>query len=216
MKERTEPSTGEPVGEATGDLLSEAVERMAHQIKNPLQAVAVNLEVIRSRVRREAPELWEDLERFGRAVDENVGLLDRRLRLLLALGRRGPADELREAAPSELAGDLASALRLDQDAPGVEIDAGDAGPPGPTGRLRPGHLLALLADAWLAAARAGAERTPVTVHRPEGRVGLAFPVPRSAGEDTDRWAAMAAAAGGELEAVEEDGRTLVRVTFPTA
>lgn len=216
MTERPGPSTGEPVDEATGELLSETVERMAHQIKNPLQAVAVNLEVIRSRVRREAPELWEDLERFGRAVDENVGLLDRRLRLLLALGRRGPDDELREAAPSELAGELASALRLDQEAPGVEIEAGDAGASGLAGRLRPGHLLALLVDAWLAAARAGAERTPVTVHRPEGRVGLAFPVPRTAAEAADRWAAMAGAAGGELEAVEEGERTLIRVTFPTA
>lgn len=202
-------------GGAGADLLAEAVERMAHQIKNPLQAVAVNLEVIRSRVRKEAPELWEGLERFGRAVDDNVGLLDRRLRLLLALGRRGPGDELREADPAALARDLASALRLDREAPGVEV------PPEATvegdlaGRLRPGHLLALLLDAWLAAARAGAERTPVSLHRPEGATGLAFPVPPEAAAARERWAGMARSAGGELETQDEEERTLVRIAFPT-
>lgn len=204
------------------DQLAAAVERMAHQLKNPLQAVAVNLEVIRGRVRDQAPELWEGLERFGRAVDDNVALLDRRLRLLLALGRRGPDDELRDADPAALAGDLAAALRLDEEAPGIEVVRSPGDDDGPAARLRPGHLLALLLDAWLAAARAGAERTPVEVRRSSGSLGLTFPVPRSAAERRDRWRELARAAGGELEEGEaggdgEDGaETTVHVRFPTA
>lgn len=203
-------------GGAGDDLLAEAVERMAHQLKNPLQAVAMNLEVIRGRVRREAPDLWEGLERFGRAVDENVSLLDRRLRLLLALGRRGPGDELREADPAALARDLAAALRLDQEPPGVEVPPQAAAEAGPAARLRPGHLLALLLDAWRAAAGAGARSTPVSVVRREGAVGLAFPVPRAAAEGRERWAGTARAAGGELEVEEAEEGTVVRVTFPAA
>lgn len=209
------------------DLLAAAVERMAHQLKNPLQAVAVNLEVIRGRVRGQAPELWEGLERFGRAVDDNVSLLDRRFRLLLALGRRGPDDELRDVDPAALAVDLAAALRLDEEAPGIEVVRSPGDDDGPAARLRPGHLLAFLLDAWLAAARAGAERTPVEIRRSSGSLGLAFPVPRSASDGRDRWREMARVAGGELEEVEdgelEEGEggeageeTTVHVRFPTA
>lgn len=210
------------------DLLAAAVERMAHQLKNPLQAVAINLEVIRGRVRGQDPELWEGLARFGRAVDDNVALLDRRLRLLLTLGRRGPDDEPREVDPAELAGDLAVALRLDEEAPGIEVVRSPGDEDGPAARLRPGHLLALLLDAWLAAARAGAERTPVEVRRSSGSLELSFPVPRSAADRGDRWREMARAAGGTLESdgALEDGEggeeegdgavTIVHVRFPTA
>lgn len=219
----TDPSGGERSSAREGgdgpDLLAAAVERMAHQLKNPLQAVALNLEVIRARVRGQAPELWGELERFGRAVDDNVALLDRRLRLLLALGRRGPDDELREVDPAELAGDLAAALRLDEEPPGIEVVRSPGDDDGPAARLRPGHLLALLLDAWLAAARAGAERTPVEVRRSSGSLGLAFPVPRSAAVGRDRWREMARAAGGALEDGEGGGdgaETIVHVRFPTA
>lgn len=222
----SDPSAGERRSTREGgdgpDLLTAAVERMAHQLKNPLQAVAVNLEVIRGRVRGQAPELWEGLERFGRAVDDNVALLDRRVRLLLALGRRGPDDEHREVDPAELAGDLAAALRLDEEAPGIEMVRSPGDDDGPAARVRPGHLLALLLDAWLAAARAGAERTPVEVRRSSGFLGLVFPVPRSAADRGDRWREMARAAGGALEDGEggEDGddgaETTVHVRFPTA
>lgn len=198
------------------DLLAVAVERMAHELKNPLQAVAINLEVIRGRLRREAPELWEGLERFGQAVDDNVGLLDRRLRLLLALGRRGPDAELREADPAALARDLAAALRLDEEPPGVDVPAGEGAGGGLAARLRPGHVLALLLDAWLAAARAGAEHTPVEVRRSSDAIGLAFRLPATATAGRDRWAEAARSAGGTLELDEGGEGTILRVSFPTA
>lgn len=213
-----DPAGTEPPAPREGeepDLLAVAVERMAHQLRNPLQALAVNLEVIRGRVRREDAELWEGLERFGRAVDDNVRLLDRRVGLLLALGRRGPDEELRETDPAALARDLASSLRLDEEAPGVEVVRDREDGDGPAARLRAGHLLALLLDAWLAAARAGARRTRVEVRRSSGSLVLAFAVPPAAAAGRDRWAGAARSAGGTLEIEETGERTILRVTFPT-
>lgn len=192
-------------------LLAEAVERMAHQIKNPLQAVTMNLEVIRTRAGREAPDLWEGLERFAGAVDQNVELLDRRLRLLLALGRRGPDDPLREVDPAALARDFAAALRLEEEPPGVRVEADGAGL---AARARPGHLLALLLETWRRAARAGAERCPVRVGPAGEGVEVAIGVPPGSVPGA-RWSRLAEAAGGSGRTEEgEDGSVLV-VTLST-
>ncbi len=193
-------------------LLAEAVERMAHQIKNPLQAVTMNLEVIRARTRKEAPELWEGLDRFASAVDQNVEVLDRRLRLLLALGRRDPSDEAREIDPAALARDFAAALRLDQEPPGVRVEGGGEGL---AARGRAGHLLALLLAAWRGAAEAGATDCPVTVEPAEDGLSVSVEVP-AASVPAERWRRAAEAAGGEgrVEEGEEDDR--LRLILPTS
>lgn len=193
-------------------LLAEAVELMAHQIKNPLQAVAMNLEVIRSRSRGEAPELWEGLERFAESVDRNVDLLDRRLRLLLALGRRGPSDPLRELDPAALARDFASALRLDDEPPGVRVEAEEAGL---AARGRAGHLLALLLAAWRRAAEEGAESCPVRIGPVEAGLAVAVEVPRSA-VPASRWRRLAEAAGGEGSVETGDDRDVLRLVLPSS
>lgn len=192
-------------------LLGEAVERMAHQIKNPLQAVAMNLEVIRTRARKEAPELWRELERFAGAVDQNVELLDRRLRLLLALGRRGPDDRLRELDPAALARDFAAALRLDEEPPGVRVQAEEGGL---AARARPGHLLALLLESWRRAAETGADRCPVRVGPGEDGVEVAIEVPEGS-MPGDRWRRLADAAGGRGRVDGTEGRSVLRLTLST-
>lgn len=199
-------------GGADGDrLLAEAVERMAHQIKNPLQAVAMNLEVIRTRARKEAPELWRELERFAGAVDQNVELLDRRLRLLLVLGRRSPDDRLRELDPASLARDFAAALRLDEEPPGVRVEAEEGGL---AARARPGHLLALLLESWRRAARAGAERCPVRVGPCADGVEVAIEVPEGS-VTGERWHRLVDAAGGSGRVDGEDGASVLRLRLST-
>lgn len=192
-------------------LLAEAVERMAHQIKNPLQAVTMNLEVIRTRTRKQAPELWEGLEPFAGAVDQNVGLLDRRLRLLLALGRRGPDDETRELDPAALARDFAAALRLDAEPPGVRVEAGEEGL---AGRGRAGHLLALLLEAWRRAADAGATECPVRVEPVGEGLSLRLEVPPSS-FPPGRWRRRAEAVGGEGRVEEGEDRDLLLLVLPS-
>jgi signal transduction histidine kinase len=171
---------------------------MAHQIKNPLQAVAMNLEVIRMRVRKDAPGLWEELERFAGAVDENVELLDRRLRLLLALGRRSTDDPTESVDLPALVRDFASALRLDADPPALRVEAEG---PEVAAEARPGYVLALVLAAWdhARAGGGGAGELEVRVRRGDGDVRMEVPV---AGEAPERWRRLAEAAGGRLE---EDG-----------
>lgn len=191
------PGGGGDDAGATG-LLAEALDRMAHQIKNPLQAVAMNLEVIRMRVRKEAPGLWEELERFAGAVDENVELLDRRLRLLLALGRRSTDDPPTSVDLPDLVRDFASALRLDAGPPALRVEAEG---PEVSAEARPGYVLALVLAAWDHARAGGAPagELEVRIRRGGGDVRLEVPV---TGKAPERWRRLAEDAGGRLE---EDG-----------
>lgn len=214
---------GEGGGDAGADgpdpeLLAEAVDRMAHQIKNPLQAVAVNLEVIRMRVDGEAPELWSELERYGDAVDQNVSVLDRRLRLLLALGRRSGDDPPESVDAAALVRDFAAALRLDEERPRVRVEA-----PGTqlAARARPGFVLELALDLWRTVRRRAPEAAelPVTVGAGGDTVALEVTLPAGAGGEgaadaRERWRRLARGAGGRLEAADgEDGAGL-RLVLP--
>lgn len=196
-------------------LLYEALDRMAHQIKNPLQAVSMNLEVIRMRVSREAPELWEELERYAGAVDDNVTVLDRRLRLLLALGRRSADDPPESVDLPELLRDFSAALRLGEEAPVVEVEAEG---PDLAAEARPGFVLELLLDLhrWTSREHPGAKRLPVRVRTASGEVELSFGLP--GGDDgteelpAERWRSLASRAGGEAELDPEATRLRVRLS----
>lgn len=192
------------------DVLVQALERMAHQIKNPLQAVAVNLEVIRSRMEREAPESWREVERFADAVDANVQLLDRRLRLLLDLGRRDASAAPVEVDAASVAREFAAALRWDEDPPGVRVEGSSE----MAARVRPGELLAILVRLWGTALDAGAEETRVAVAGEGGGVRLTVSLPADADPDLATLDAAAERAGGRLEAEAGEGGIAVRLELP--
>lgn len=198
----------DPRGDPT---LARALRRMAHQIKNPLQALTVNLEVIRGRVGEEAPEAWKGVERFAGAVDANVRLLDRRLGLLLALAGRGEDDAPTEVDAAALVRDFAAALRFDEEAPGVRVE----GSADMAARVRSGWLLALLLELWDAALEAGAEETPVTVRGEGHEVRLAVSIPSGVRPDVACLEAAARHAGGRLEAAEAEDEFVVVVDLPT-
>lgn len=210
-------SEGGGADAAGGELVSELVDRMAHQIRNPMQAIAVNLEVVRTRVRREAPELWDELERFAAAADENVRLLSRRLDLLLAAGRRRPGEEPTVMAPVRLLGDLVAALRFDRDPPAVAVEpdggAADAGVRSP-----PGALVALLFRLLAAARSAAAEdELAVRVRREGSDVVVEAPLPpEPEGDAAPGWLALAGEAGGRASLEGEGDARLVRVVLPGA
>lgn len=204
-------------GGAPDDLLAEAVDRMAHQLKNPLQAVAMNLEVIRMRVRKEAPDLWEEIERYGDAVDENVTVLDRRVRMLLRLGRRSPGGPRESVDLARLVADFAEALQLDAERPAVGVEARGTQL---AARARPGYVLGLVLDLW----RTVRDRSPdagelplsVTAGEAEVRMEARLPpasVPGAAGREG--WEETARRAGGRLEVREEDGAAGVELVLPT-
>lgn len=213
-------------GDASGpgapeDVLSAVLARMAHQIKNPLQAVTMNLEVIRLRVRREVPELWETLERFAGAVDENVERLNRRLELLLQLGRPGEGGEPIGVELATWTRELVTALGLDEERPPVRVESdGTAG-----ARIQPGPLAELLFRLlrWLRA-EADPEGVRLVVERgPEGEAllrttaGPGDPEERVGACRWERWNRLARAAGGRLEVVPRaDGERRLVLRLPSA
>ncbi|HKK07707.1 MAG TPA: histidine kinase dimerization/phospho-acceptor domain-containing protein [Gemmatimonadota bacterium] len=212
-------SDGREPGADELELVAQLVGSMAHQLRNPMQAIAVNLEVVRTKVSREAPELWEDLERFASAADQNVRLLNRRLELLVAAGRRRPGEDAATLDPVRLARDLAAAVRFDREPPRVRVEAGegmtDAGV-----RTPPGALVALV-FAMLRAARSAASGEEVVLRASSAGDGaevvleVALP-PAGAGAAGSDWERLAAAAGGRAESVGEGAGRRLRVLLPHA
>lgn len=184
------------MSEAERPVLDRALDRMAHQLKNPLQAIVVNLEVVRLRARQQAPEAWEALEPFATSIDANVKLLDRRLRLLLHLCRSGRGPERVDVG--ELVEELVAAVRLDEPPVPVRVEMA-AGLP--AGRVRAGPLVGLL---FLALERLRDEREEnggevrVRVHAESGKLFV------------DLGPAGSLGAGGKASGPGEEWETLVR------
>jgi signal transduction histidine kinase len=198
--------------EARVEEVARLVSGMAHRLRNSLQAVAINLEVVRARLRREAPELAEELDRFTTAADDNVRRLARDVDLLVAAARRGPEEE---AAAVDLAGlvrDVAAALELDRRPPRVEVDA----PDDERGvRLRRGAAVVLLGRALQSARAAGQgeESVRAAVRYAGEEASLEVPV---AATDPEVWEGAASGAGA-LAAVASDGpRPTLILRFPRA
>lgn len=183
-------------------VLRDMVDRMAHELKNPLQAIIVNAEVVRVRApdRREGAGGGEGepeaLEPFLSAIEKSVERLDRHLRLLILVARSA-TEGVAPAAPLDLAGELVGALRLDSGSSPVVVEP----PPereGPTVPLRAGRFLACLLR-LLERARARADG-PVRVRcAPDGR-SLEVRWEEAGAED----AAGAGATSGAAEASAPD------------
>lgn len=155
--------------EADTSAVAEAVDRIAHQLKNPLQAMTVNLEVLRLRAGRGERE---ETERVTGVVDENIRLLDRRVRMLIALARRSPEEPYRGLDLAEEVREAGAAFRLDdrEDGLGLRFRVPEAGE-GATHsvRAREGQLLALLlAVASAAAGGSGGDEPYLAVGGDEG------------------------------------------------
>lgn len=225
---------GEPVGiEGEDPLLATAVDRIAHQLRNPLQAISVNIEVIRLRARRSDAG---EVDRVAGVVDENVRLLDRRLGYLFDLARRSPEEAVTSVDAADLLAGAAAAFRLDAREDGmlirVEVPGGEAGAADAregegdgegaalTVEARRGSLLALLLRLALRLSR----ETSGGVLRVRGegeRVWLEA-VPEEAGgwppgageEEMERLARLAGGEPGPTAGGEADAPAGFRVSFP--
>lgn len=199
-------------------VLREMVDRMAHQLKNPLQAVVVNLEVIRGRVA--AGAAGEELEPFASAVEGSVRVLDRRLHLLVMLSRAEGEEPVR-VDPLELAVDLVGALHLDRE-PAPVVVAGaerEEDARGGTVRLRPGHFVACAARLLdLARTRARGQVTVAGRPGPPGRIlEASFRPDPGAGRDDAAWeevVGLARGAGAEAERGRRGDACFLRLRFP--
>lgn len=76
------------------DLLERLADALAHEIKNPLHSMVINLEVLKRRLSR-APSEGADVLRYATVLGEELERVNRRIELLLRLSRpdRGGADD---------------------------------------------------------------------------------------------------------------------------
>lgn len=206
--------------EAESSVLAEAVDRIAHQLKNPLQAMTVNLEVIRMRA-AEGDE--EETERLTGVVDQNIRRVDRRIRMLISLARRSPEEPRTGVDLAEFLREAAAAFRLDEreDGQGLRLRLPDAAGEGEglSVRAREGALLALVLAAASGARHAARDGDEPYLAAGSGDDGPWVEVgPGGAWESVeqrDELAEQARRAGGEVE-TEATGDGPFRVRFPRA
>lgn len=74
------------------DLLERLADDLAHEIKNPLHSMVINLEVLKRRVARVAGES-EELQRYFSVLSGELERVNRRIELLLRLSRPGRGAE---------------------------------------------------------------------------------------------------------------------------
>lgn len=201
-------------------IVAEGVDRMAHQLKNPLQAITVNLEVLRLKATKGVgPEELDEVERLAGVVNDSVRTLDRRIDLLVALARRSELEEsLQRVRLGRFVREAAGAFRLDEreHGRGLELDL----PPGedPEVRVGRGWLVALLLRSVAAAPDPGG-RPRVRVRATDGGGLLEFPAvpgPESAPPEVrgvlEGLSGLARRSGGE-PSLGEDG---LSIRFPGA
>ncbi|HEU4454985.1 MAG TPA: HAMP domain-containing sensor histidine kinase [Longimicrobium sp.] len=73
------------------DLLERLADDLAHEIKNPLHSMVINLEVLKRRVSRAGAE--EDVQRYIGVLTGELERVNRRIELLLRLSRPGRGAE---------------------------------------------------------------------------------------------------------------------------
>jgi signal transduction histidine kinase len=92
------------------DLLERLADDLAHEIKNPLHSMVINLEVLKRRIARVAGEEG-DLQRYIGVIAGELERVNRRIELLLRLARPGRGAET--TTMSELADELMELIQLE-------------------------------------------------------------------------------------------------------
>ncbi|HEU0012919.1 MAG TPA: histidine kinase dimerization/phospho-acceptor domain-containing protein [Longimicrobium sp.] len=170
------------------DLLERLADGLAHEIKNPLHSMVINLEVLKRRIARLQAQGGDDVLRYAGVLGDELDRVTRRIELLLRLARPDRASD--ETTLNELAEELMELVQVEarhrdarveyQPSPvmtrvrvarqparqvilNLVLDALDALPPGGTLRVgvetRDGH--AVLAVSGGAPADPGADRLAV-------------------------------------------------------
>lgn len=192
-------------GEAGDGRVALGVDRISHQLKNPLQTISVNLEVLRLRASRSAaPDEQEEIDRLAGIVERGVRTLDRRIGMLVDLARRSSGDGWRRVSLGDYVRQATAAFQLDEreHGRGLEVEL-----PAPEEdvevKIRPGWLLAALLDAAGTPASGEGDRGILRVEVRDGQGTLELPVPpgEDGGSDAEDTASLREAirrAGGEM------------------
>jgi signal transduction histidine kinase len=195
------------------ELLERLSDSLAHEIKNPLHSMVINLEVLKRRLARPAAE-GADVLRYATVLGEELERVNRRVDLLLRLTRpeRGGPEE---TTLNEVVDEVMELVDLEARHRGATVDYASTGA---MVRVRLGRqqarqiLLDLVLDALEGAGEGDSLR--VRVHGGTGSARLVVDGAASPGsERTAVAAALAESAGGSV-AVEGSVRTLELPAVP--
>lgn len=103
------------------ELVERLADDLAHEIKNPLHSMVINLEVLRRRLVRLGPEPSEELLRYASVLSSELERVNRRVDLLLRMVRRQrEGDDL--ASVGEVIEELREIVELECQRHGAKLD----------------------------------------------------------------------------------------------
>jgi len=111
------------------DILERLADDMAHEIKNPLHSMVINLEVLKRRVSRLGGDEQGDAQRYIGVLATELDRVTRRVELLLRLSR--PARRAEPATMDELVHELMELIQLEGRRHEVEVRFEPAFTPAP-------------------------------------------------------------------------------------
>ena len=106
------------------DLLERLADDLAHEIKNPLHSMVINLEVLKRRISRCDDPQAEDMLRYAGVLGEEITRVNRHVELLLRLSRPAPRD--RTAPLPELLAEMSELLEIEARRRRVSVDIAPA------------------------------------------------------------------------------------------
>jgi signal transduction histidine kinase len=101
------------------DLVERLADDLAHEIKNPLHAMVINLEVLRRRIGRAGGSEPDELMRYANVLGSELDRVNRRIELLLTIVRPDHAAEpttLRDAVE-----ELLEVVEVERERRGIQI-----------------------------------------------------------------------------------------------
>lgn len=143
------------------DLLERLADNLAHEIKNPLHSMVINLEVLKRRIARCEGEDTADMLRYTGVLAEEIARVNRHVEFLLRLAR--PAGDARALPLSELLEEMSGLIEIEgrQHHLSVEIAGGDRFPGEVRLPAEPARQLVL--NLLLTAIDSGAEGDSISV-----------------------------------------------------
>lgn len=108
------------------DLLERLADDLAHEIKNPLHSMVINLEVLKRRLARQDADDHGDLQRYIGVLGTELERVNRRIDLLLRLAR--PARRAEPSTVDEMVQELLELLQLEGRKHEVEVRFEPAAP----------------------------------------------------------------------------------------
>ena len=198
------------------DLLERLADDLAHEIKNPLHSMVINLEVLKRRVARATGD-QDDLQKYIGVLGGELERVTRRIELLLRLSRPGRGPE--NTTLDEMVGELMEIIQLEARHHDMAVDFRPGLPPARVFVSREAArqvILNLVLGALDAASPGGTLSISVENGGAASRLCIAGPgAPEGAagGREPGVARALAAALGGR---VDGDGPADVVFSLPVA